>query len=295
MKNRRSTRQNYLSVWRSFNDFFLRLDRKPDCWEDRIILFVGYMVDCNKKSTTIRSYLSAIRSILADDGVILNENKCLLNALTKASRLNNSKVRMRLPIHKNLLFMLLKYIPQVFDKQYYLSVLYTAMFSTAYYGLFRVGELTKGSHPILAEDVHIGDNKRKIMFVLHSSKTHSQSNKPQVVKICGDDEYWGTQEKCNRRCPFKAVTDYAEIRPNSASPTEPFFVFQDRSPVTPVQMRSTLRSVLSAANLDPLAYGTHGFRAGRAGDLHRKGISVETIRKLGRWSSSAIYTYLMNL
>ena len=57
------------------------------------------------------------------------------------------------------------------------------MISTSYFGLLRVGEITSGDHPVLATDVHIAANKRKIMFVLHTSKTHWKNMKPQMIKI----------------------------------------------------------------------------------------------------------------
>ena len=72
-----------------------------------------------------------------------------------------------------------------FEKnQPYLSCLYTALFSTAYYGLFRSSELTAGPHAVKVADVHVGENKKKLLFVLRSSKTHNRGVKPQMVKIC---------------------------------------------------------------------------------------------------------------
>ena len=44
-----STRRIYESVWRTFNKFFVRLDEKPSTWEDRLILFVGHLIEQNKK------------------------------------------------------------------------------------------------------------------------------------------------------------------------------------------------------------------------------------------------------
>ena len=67
--------------------------------------------------------------------------------------------------------------------QPYLVKMYRALFVTAYFGLFRVGELTKSQHMVRACDVHIGTNKRKLMFILRSSKTHGEGDKPQVIKI----------------------------------------------------------------------------------------------------------------
>ena len=87
-RNRSTTRQTYYCVWRKFNQFFIRLDIKPQNWEDRLILFVGYLVESNKKSSTIRSYISAIKAVLREDNVIINEDKYLLSSLTKACKYN---------------------------------------------------------------------------------------------------------------------------------------------------------------------------------------------------------------
>ena len=74
--------------------------------------------------------------------------------------------------------------------------------------------------------------------------------------------------------------------------TEPFFVFSDRTPVTPKQMGSCLKIVLKKAGFDQKLYGTHSLRAGQTCDLCKLGISVENIKKLGRWKSNAIFRYL---
>ena len=63
-KHRSSTQKNYYCVWKIFNEFFVKLDRKPSGWEDRITLFVAYLINRGKKSTTVRSYVSAIKAVL---------------------------------------------------------------------------------------------------------------------------------------------------------------------------------------------------------------------------------------
>ena len=67
--------------------------------------------------------------------------------------------------------------------QQYLNKLYKAVFSAAYYGLLRIGELTFSQHCLLARNVHIGKNKEKLLFIFNSSKTHSKGQKPQLIKI----------------------------------------------------------------------------------------------------------------
>ena len=300
-RNRSSTKANYYGIWRKFNEFFIKLDRKPESWEERLNLFVAYLVDTNKKSGTIRSYISAVKSVLLEDGEQINENRFLLNSLTRACRLKNDHVRTRLPIKQNLLNIIVSNIHCIYDsEQPYLCTLYKALFITAYYGLFRVGELTASQHVLKAKDVHIGRNKKKLMFVLHSSKTHGKDEKPQVIKICGSEyDAAGVKRIGNIKeakfCPFHALKSYIDMRKTRNNDQEQFFVFRNRLAVTAENFRTTLREVLNHLGLNSLLYGTHSLRAGHAVQMVEiDGISVETARKLGRWKSNAIYTYLSN-
>ena len=182
-RHRDSTKKNYYCVWKTFNKFFLHLDIKPSTWEQRLTLFVGYLVQSNKKSATVKSYISAIRAILQDLDIELNEDKYLITSLTRACRLCNDQIRVRLPIHKGLLQVLVGKLADIYCSQPYLRDLYAAMITTAYYGLFRIGEIAKSEHSVKVHDVHIGVNKNKILFVLRSSQTHNQGNLPQQIKI----------------------------------------------------------------------------------------------------------------
>ena len=88
--NRASTQKIYHSVWRTFNNFLMRLDRRPEIWEDRTALFCTHLVhDRGVQSSTLKSYISAIKCILKDDGYGWNDNKVLLSALIKSCKLVN--------------------------------------------------------------------------------------------------------------------------------------------------------------------------------------------------------------
>ena len=178
--------------------------------------------------------------------------------------------------------------------QPYLLKLYQALFSTAYFGLLRVGEITTGSHPILVKDVELGKNKRKIKFTLHSSKTHNRGNTPQIIKISSmkakRSQAWG-RTQTSRYCPYALLKVYLRARRPSMSLNEPFFVLSDRSLVTPELFRNRLRLTLRHAGYNPSLFGCHSFRIGRCGDLLKLGLSVETIKKIGRWKSNAVFRY----
>ena len=289
---RDSTKKNYLGIWRSFNQFFIKLDDKPDSWEDRLTLYVGHLIKNDHKSTTIRSYISAIKSVLRDLDIELNENKFLLNSLTKACKLVNDRVRHRFPIQKGLLNLLLKELEIIFGNQPYLEGLYKAIFSTMYFGLFRIGELVEGNHAVKAKDVHIGKNKNKMMFILRTSKTHGLNCAPQIIKISEKNDNSLPNSFNEEFCPFTLLKSFVDNRPHCQNSDEQFFVFSDNSPIFPVHVRKILKESLRRVGLNAHLYDTHSMRAGRAVDFLKMNLSVETIKKLGRWRSNSVFDYL---
>ena len=281
-KHRLSTKANYHSIWKHFNEFFIRLDTKPQSWEERLILFVGHLINNKRKSTTIKSYISAIKAVLASDGINLEEDKVLLKSLTRACKLENDTVRTRLPIQKSILDIMLKTLSITYSQQPYLEKLYRAMFTSAYFGMMRVGELTSSQHAVLAKDVHTGVNKKKLMFVLHSSKTHGKYSTPQMIKInCVDisknrddlkQQYRYNSTTIDNICPFTIINDYIASRTGYKVINEPFFIFKDRSPIKAENMRLVLKHILTKAGLESKYYNTHSLRAGRSVDLWRANV-----------------------
>ena len=289
-KNHSSTTNSYYRIWKKFNEFFIKLDSKPSCWEDRLVLFVGYLINMNRQSSTIKSYISAIKSVLRDDGEVINEDTYLLNSLTRACCLHKDHVHTRLPIRKSLLLLLVKNTSLLLHDQPFLQILIKAMLVTAYYGLFRIREITYSQHVLKAKDVRIGRNKGKMMFVLHTSKTHGLDAKPQIIKI-NSLGYTATGERKPKPktkfeeefCPFEILQAYLRQRNGCDRDDEPFFVLSDRSPVTAYIFHFYLKKLLTFTGLDESLYGSHSLRAGRASDmLHLYSISVETIKKIGR-------------
>ena len=165
----------------------IKLDYKDNLsWEDKTALFGAYLVDGGVQSTTLKSYFSAIKFILKQDGYEWNDKKALLSSLVKGCKITNDSVKIRLPIQKGLLEMVLFEVERIFNNgktnQPYLEILYKAIFCLAYYGMMRVGELTLSPHVLKAKNIHIGNNKDKIMMVLYSSKTHGKESRPQHIK-----------------------------------------------------------------------------------------------------------------
>ena len=77
--------------------------------------------------------------------------------------------------------MILFEIERNYGQQPYLKHLYKVLIVTTYFGLFRIGEVTFSDHVVKVSDVHVGTNKKKLLFILRSSKTHGKGSKPQQI------------------------------------------------------------------------------------------------------------------
>ena len=279
-QNRESTAKTYLSIWHNFNDFLLKLDFMPASWENRTTLFIAYLVDNGYQSSTVKSYVSAIKKMVISDGYKWKDDEVLLSSLVRACKLKNDIMKIRLPIHCSLLEMILFEVQRFYKKkmQPYLETLYKAIFALGYYGLMRVGELTASPHVLKARDVHIGENKDKILLVLFSSKTHDVSSRPQNIKVAAnkDVDFY----RCRNFCPFKLVCDYKNMRGDYFSDLEEFFIFKDGTPVTAEHARKVLRLTLQKIGFDSSNYDMHSLRIGRATDLIKFGYSVKKVQRM---------------
>ena len=259
IQNRESTRKNYFSVWRKFNRFVIHLDIRPLLWEERASLFGAFLVDEGIQSSTLKSYMSAIKRILIDDGYPWNDDKLMLSILTRGCRVVNDRVKTRLPIQSGLLDMLLFELHRLLGSQYYLETLYKTIFVTAYYRLFRIGELMESPH--------------------RSSKTHGKDRKPQHVKISASAKYTPTSQ-LRHFCPFQLSREYLELRGNYMQDDDFYFMFRDRQPVKSTHVQKMLRKALAALGLNPLLYNTHSFCSGWAVDL-LKFADLNTVKMAG--------------
>ena len=238
--NRPTTLSNYHTIWNLFNSFLIRLDEMPNTWEERLCLYVGYCADRGLQSSMIKSYISGIKHMLSMDDYYLNENKILLTTLTRATKLENDSIRNRLPIQKGLLELMLFEVETSFSSQYYLELLFKTLFIIGYYGMMRIGELVKTRHAIMAKDIHLSYNKKKLLLVLRSSKTHGKGSKPQTIKISGLQTIQRHHRITSRSkkgrnffCPFDITNEYLQIRGDYESIDEHLFIFQDGSQIQP--------------------------------------------------------------
>ena len=302
-----STKANYYGIWKKFNEFLIKLDKMPKTWEDRLSLYCAYLITVKKrKSSTVKSYISGIKYILRSDGYEWDEGKMLLNTITKSCKLKNDKLKVRLPIQKGLLELILFRIQRKFETQPYLEAMYVTAFLLQYYGLLRIGEIANSPHSLKAVNVHEAEKEQipRLLLVLYTSKTHGRDKPPQKIKIFGNKSieilnedhtthsYSMRKQELGKFCPVQWTKRFIHLRGPVKNNDENFFHFRDSSPVSASVFRNMLRETIASFDLDPSIYDTHSFRIGRATDLFKSGVSVDDIKQLGRWKSNAVYKYL---
>ena len=212
-RHEKSTKKNYHGIWTKFNQFVISLDHIPKKWEEKLTYYCAYMVYVKRlKSATIRSYVSAIKQTLLDDGYEWDNQLFLLATFVQNCEKDNNTLKPRLPIKKNLMEMILCEVERKYREQPYLETLYKTVFIVAYYGLLRVGELAISEHTVRAHNVHCNKEEQKILILLQSSKTHKRGQPLQEVQIKGR---LSSSEAPTMFCPFEIFQEYLDIRPGS--------------------------------------------------------------------------------
>ena len=138
--------------------------------------------------------------------------------------------------------------------------MYKCLFALGYYGLMRVGE--KSPHVVKAANIHIATNKDKILIVLYTSKTHSEGNRAQKIKITANENEKTGHYRVRHFCPFGLTRNFLAVRGAITDMDEQLFIFNDKSPVTPDHVRKLLKEILCSLGLDYSLYGMHSLRVG---------------------------------
>ena len=191
----------------------------------------------------------------------------------------------REPITIPILTSLLEALPKV-TRNSKLLRLFRAIFLVAFYGLFRIGELTftkKGIHNLISKrNVKFCKNNQTqtcAIITLHSYK-HSLGQKAKIAL---------KQQPISSLCPVRALKRYIQHDHNAK---DHLFVLPCGSPITSTFFRQVLRKCVHICGLDPSTYTAHSFRIGGATHAFSQGLSTAQIKHLGRWKSSAYLKYI---
>ena len=170
----------------------------------------------------------------------------------------------RLPITVDVLRLLVSSLPQTCESRFE-CLLFQAMFCTAFFGFFRIGEITSASEePVTLGDVRMeGD---QLVLRLCCSKTDPYHRGCDVV--IGSS---GTS-----LCAVSAVQKYLAYRGKklgTPQATAPLFAGPSGEPVSWEQLAKVLKASVKAAGIaDAEQYSGHSFRIGAATTAGQQGV-----------------------
>ena len=253
---------------------------------DALALFISYL-SCKKFAVaTIHSYVSAIGYVHRLRGIGDPTKSFLIQKLLTATSRNRVSDT-RLPISCPLLHLLVSSLCST-NSSAAQRKRYAAMFTTPFYGFFRIGELAvknvdSGGDVLQYDDLcFISSNGSISMAKLTIRKfKHNTANKAFEILIA--------RENSVSVCPVQTLLDCCGMR---GAASGPLFCESDLPPVTISSFNTELKRCLVFCGLDTSRYKGHSFRIGAATHASEQGFSDSQIRKLGRWQSDAFKTYL---
>lgn len=246
-----------------------------------IVHFIAFISIKNLAYNTAKSYISAI----AFQCKILDKNDVTQHFIVKkcleGMRRLKSRSDSRLPITENILQNIILTLPGISYNKYE-EKLFKAAFVTAFWGLFRVGELTMCQGKNVDQLISIDDlklDKGHIIVLVRFSK-NDQTGRGAEVKL---------ERSGDQICPVSCLNEFLEVRPKIPGP---LFCHFNGKTVTRYQFTAVLAKSLSFLGLNTHKFTSHSFRIGRASSMATQGHSSEEIMLKGRWKSTAYKGYI---
>ncbi len=222
------------------------------------------------------------------DGVDLRENQYLMKQLHQAAQ-KQDVARIHCPISLNLLLQILKRVDLVVRSDFE-SHLFKAIFSTAYHGMFRIGELVHSQHALKLANVLQEAEGEAFHCIQHSSKVLRPGQMPPVIVI---EPLECLQEFCPCRILFQFAVQRAQVFGIHHQPESQFFLQENGRKVSKeLVLRRVRQCVHLIPNFVATEFGTHSFRSGKATDLFKVGMTDAEIMELGRWTSETFRRYI---
>lgn len=246
--------------------------------QQQILLFIAYCFELDRAPSTILTYLAGINYYHKLHGWQDFQNSFIIQKTLEGCKRKPRDKDARAPISIQILCEICKVLPAVCYNRSE-SCLFHALYTMAYFGLFRISELvsTNGSLPLMATDVKLIEDK------LHITLRHSKTNQrsiPVIIKL--------PREPNVTVCPVQAFANYLEFQ----VPGGLLFRHADGSPVTRQQFSGVLAKCIHKTKFAAGHYRSHSFRIGRATDLAMQGLQNEQIMILGRWRSDCFKSYI---
>ncbi|XP_078339010.1 uncharacterized protein LOC111100709 isoform X3 [Crassostrea virginica] len=219
-------------------------------------------------------YISALSYIHKIRGIQDNTQSFIVKkALQGLHRSRGVTADPRTPLTLSILQLVVSALPSVCRSPYE-AVLFSTLFSCAYYGLLRVSEVLN------IQKAHISLSNFKVSILIPRSKTDQFGN-TTTLHI--------SKQPNSLTCPVHWILKFLRLRPDNAPSF--FFIHIDKKGVTRYQFNFLLQKAIQFHSIQG-HFRPHSFRIGRATDLAKQGVPDSEIKVLGRWDSKAFQNYI---
>lgn len=253
---------------------------------EHVAAFIAFLSLKGKAPSTITSYISAVAFFHKLKGWADPSQNFIVQKLREGCRRRNQQSDTRRPITLDLLDKICQVTGSIAKSNLEAS-LFRAAFVLAFFGFFRVGELTVASRQAdCSQILGVGDvwfvgHDQPVMLVrLRYSKTDQQGNSV-TLRFCPHTNA--------QICPVRSVTHYLTLRPPLG---HCLFVHADGTPLTAYQFRHMLKKCLEILGVPTSGFSGHSFRIGAATSAALQGMSIPDIQSAGRWRSAAVNSYI---
>ena len=249
---------------------------------DLILTYISYLHLTGKAPSTITTYVAAIGFVHKFNSLSDPTNLYIVQRSLATINKRFGRPDSRLPITRIILHQLIDSLDNT-SKVTYHQTLIKAMYATAFYGLFRIGEITiqkSGDISLHRSDISILPDR--LIIKITKFKTNI-TNQPFDIVI--------HKQEGSHHCPYYLLINYLNLRGDAEGP---LFCFPDNKPIPRTFFNTKLHHSLTFCGLNPKLYLSHSFRIGSASYLASIGCNDLQIKIMGRWKSDSFLRYIRN-
>ncbi|XP_013416314.1 uncharacterized protein LOC106177917 [Lingula anatina] len=220
-------------------------------------LFTQHLAE-KYRASSIRTYMAALSYKYKMDSLPDPTKSFIVQQTLKGLVRQMPSQDTRLPITVPILHTLLQNLRYCLPDSYEI-LMYQAMFTTAFFGLLRVSEITTDAttnHTLKVENID-WDYSSSAFTLRFTSFKHSAPSSIHRVRLVAQPVI----------CPVISLTNFLHIRPTVSN--APLFIHRDGSPVTRSQFTRTLDACLLQSGLNSARIRSHSFRIGGRPYLRR--------------------------
>lgn len=272
------TRQLYRQAWESLNRFLTsnNMTASLPLSQDTVLAYIAFLDSNGFAASSIASHFSAFNFVHKIQGFANPGDsfviKRVINKLT-----SNKPPDARRPITRQLLLSIINGLPFTAKSAYEIA-LFRCMFITAFTAMLRISEVCSGNrtnHTLLYEHTLLTPEMVSVTL-----STFKHSSGPVTLVLKSDN---------SELCPVRAMRAYLQQRGYKPGC---LFVFSDDSPVSRSKFVAFLKRCLNYCGEDTKSITSHSFRIGGATNAAQNGYSDDEIKKMGRWKSNALASYI---